>query len=85
MIRGYRWQELGSCTGQTGLFFAPQVETRTARAAHKAAALALCQRCPVLAACGITGRRGEEAGIWGGETQAQREREAARVASGRAA
>ena len=85
MIRGHRWQALGSCTGQTGLFFAPQAETRSARAARKAAALALCQRCPVMAACGITGRRHTEAGIWGGETQAQRQREAARAAERRAA
>lgn len=63
------WQKHAACRGlPTGLFYPPTD-------AAAAAALAVCTRCPVRAACEQHAlATGEEYGIWGGRTEAERAR-----------
>lgn len=63
------WQHRAACRGlPTGLFYPPT-------GAPAAEALAVCARCPVRADCDEHARvHGEEYGVWGGRTEAERAR-----------
>lgn len=71
------------CRDQPDLFFAPDGEPQTARAARQAQAIALCHQCPVLEACRDYALGGdgwwEQHGIWGGMTARSREKTRTRV------
>ena len=45
------WRDDAACIGRGHLFHAPEGEQYHARAKREAAALALCQTCPVLTEC----------------------------------
>jgi WhiB family transcriptional regulator, redox-sensing transcriptional regulator len=70
--RAPTWAEQASCAGQTDLFFGHPTETDRERAERERQALAVCAVCPVVAPCRDHARRFREAGIWGGENEAQR-------------
>jgi WhiB family redox-sensing transcriptional regulator len=70
--RAPSWAEQASCAGQTDLFFGSPTETDRERTDRERQALAVCAVCPVVAPCRDHARRFREAGIWGGENEAQR-------------
>ena len=63
------WQRYAACRGLPTALFYPPADT------HAGEALAVCARCPVRAACERHAvAAGEEYGIWGGRTEAERAR-----------
>jgi WhiB family redox-sensing transcriptional regulator len=66
------WTEDASCKGRAELFFAPPGERPAARMRREAAGLRLCAACPVQPQCRDHARATLEEGLWGGETEAQR-------------
>jgi WhiB family redox-sensing transcriptional regulator len=75
IFSSYEWQDGGACTrADHTLFFHPQGERGPARRFRDSQALAVCARCPVLAACrdhALSVR--EPYGIWGGTTEDERD------------
>ena len=71
----YEWQTQGACrTADASLFFHPDGERGPARRRRDAAAVEVCEGCPVLRACrshGLSVR--EPYGVWGGLTEDDRE------------
>lgn len=70
------WQDDAACRGaDPDLFFAPDVESVTARERREARAKRVCSRCPVAEAC-LEWRLGFEhqrdAGIWGAMNEDER-------------
>ncbi|MFD6286768.1 WhiB family transcriptional regulator [Streptomyces sp. NPDC060205] len=66
------WHRRAACVGQDPEIFFPLADT-LAPGADAQAALAVCRRCPVLLACRSWAiSHGEDAGIWGATTAAQR-------------
>ena len=67
------WQEHGACQGFSDVFFHPPNERGSARIERDAAAVSICQECPVRAPCGDYAMRSREPfGVWGGLTEEQR-------------
>jgi WhiB family redox-sensing transcriptional regulator len=68
------WQAEGSCRGiDNGLFFHPDSERGSARAAREAQAKAICLRCPVLERCREHALSVQEPyGIWGAMGERER-------------
>ncbi|HSV67243.1 MAG TPA: WhiB family transcriptional regulator [Mycobacteriales bacterium] len=68
------WQMRGSCRSRDSrLFFHPEGERGSSRAAREAAAKAVCKSCPVIADClrhALAAR--EPYGVWGGLSEAER-------------
>lgn len=69
------WQLEGACRGaETSLFFHPEGERGPARRNRDAAAVAICESCPVLAQCRAHALAVREPyGVWGGMTEDERE------------
>ncbi|MFF1272533.1 WhiB family transcriptional regulator [Streptomyces marokkonensis] len=66
------WLDRAACAGEDPEIFFPLSDT-LAPGAEARAALALCRRCPVLSACRRWAvEHGEDNGIWGATTAAQR-------------
>lgn len=65
------WYRRAACRGAPVELFFPDPDARRAEAALVAEAKAICARCPVREACLAEGM-GEEHGIWGGTTPAER-------------
>jgi WhiB family transcriptional regulator, redox-sensing transcriptional regulator len=66
-----RWQDWAACRGHGDLFFGPEGERLADRQAREAAAVTLCEWCPVRRECGVAGMA-QEYGTWGGLTEADR-------------
>ncbi|WP_380167205.1 WhiB family transcriptional regulator [Jannaschia sp. R86511] len=71
----WEWQMDGACRAEeTSLFFHPEGERGPARRNRDAAAVAICQACPVMVQCrehALAVR--EPYGVWGGMTEDERE------------
>lgn len=66
------WRDEAACVGEDPELFFPLSDTLVPGAEARAA-LAVCRRCPVLLPCrGWAVENGEDAGIWGATTAAQR-------------
>jgi len=76
VFSSYEWQQGGACAeADPGLFFHPEGERGPARRLRDDRALAVCAGCPVLAACRRHAMSAREPyGVWGGMTEAERER-----------
>jgi WhiB family redox-sensing transcriptional regulator len=70
------WLEHAACgRADPALFYPPADERAPERDRRERDALAVCAGCPVRAACAAHAQTtGEEHGIWGGTTEAQRAR-----------
>jgi WhiB family transcriptional regulator, redox-sensing transcriptional regulator len=66
------WSDHGACRGNGELFFPPFAERPQTRVKRESRARALCEGCPVQAACLLYGRMHHEYGIWGGENEEER-------------
>ena len=71
------WQDRGACRDgeDAGLFFAPEVESATARERREARAKRICSRCPVRVAClewRLQFEHQQDAGVWGGKNEDER-------------
>lgn len=68
------WQMEGACRGEDSrLFFHPEGERGSSRAAREASAKAVCMRCPVIQDClrhALATR--EPYGVWGGMSETER-------------
>lgn len=62
-----------ACIGHADLFFGPDNETRDEQQQREARAKAICDTCPLAAAC-ATGAyfRHERYGVWGSSTESDR-------------
>jgi len=62
------WMALGSCSGDASEVWDHDAGTDGSdRATRHAAAIAICQGCPVLALCATYADRNLETGVWGGK------------------
>jgi len=70
----WNWQILGACRGMdSDVFFHPDRERGTERAAREARAKQVCQVCPVVAECRRHALTVQEPyGVWGGLTVGER-------------
>ncbi|MBT8227443.1 MAG: WhiB family transcriptional regulator [Dactylosporangium sp.] len=68
------WQRLGLCRGHdSAQFFHPDGERGASRDRRETAAKAVCDRCPVRAACAAHALSTREVyGVWGGFTESER-------------
>ncbi|MEU7219930.1 WhiB family transcriptional regulator [Nocardia iowensis] len=75
------WQMRGSCrTEDPAVFYHPDGERGKARLARAKRAKEICRTCPVLAQCrGYALKTREPHGIWGGLSEEERHRIAART------
>ena len=64
-----------ACTGQSHLFFAPDTEHPTQARTRINQARALCDTCPHQTACADHATTHNEQGIWGGQTDYQRQQQ----------
>jgi WhiB family redox-sensing transcriptional regulator len=71
----WEWQQHAACAGLgTETFFHPEGERGRRRTTHEARAKAVCEACPVKAACGEHALRVKEPyGVWGGMSATDRE------------
>lgn len=71
----WEWQMEGACREvETSLFFHPEGERGPARRNRDAAAVAICESCPVIAQCRAHALEVREPyGVWGGMTEDERE------------
>ncbi|WP_328286583.1 WhiB family transcriptional regulator [Rhodococcus sp. JS3073] len=74
------WPMRARCRGtDTSTFFSPTGESRKARDRRETAAKTLCAQCPVMRPCrDYALAAGEAYGVWGGMTERERRRAAAR-------
>jgi WhiB family transcriptional regulator, redox-sensing transcriptional regulator len=70
--QGDAWMDEAACRGMVRLFFTTYNERPSARRRRETAARWICASCPVLDPCRERGRRGNEQGMWGGETEEDR-------------
>lgn len=68
------WQEQGACRqADPDLFFHPYGERDPSRSRRDAAAVAVCEHCPVMAQClAYAHATAQPYGVWGGETEDER-------------
>lgn len=73
-VSEYGWRHRARCATEIAeLFIVDQRETARQRAAREDRAKAVCRRCPVARECLRHAlSMGEEQGIWGGKTDAER-------------
>jgi WhiB family redox-sensing transcriptional regulator len=71
----WEWQQSGACRAHDpAMFFHPEGERGPRRARREAYAKAVCDTCPVLAACRAHALAVREPyGIWGGLSEHERE------------
>jgi WhiB family transcriptional regulator, redox-sensing transcriptional regulator len=70
----WTWTDQAACAGEpVDMFFARDGETAPRRRRREAAALAICNRCPVRPAChAYATTHREDYGVWAGTTEDQR-------------
>lgn len=73
-MKRYTWSDHALCKEQTDRFFAPDGEAPRERIAREAQAKAICANCTVQSDCLDAAITGDERGIWGGTTEAERRR-----------
>jgi WhiB family redox-sensing transcriptional regulator len=82
LLEQWEWQAQAACRGMdSAVFFSPSYERGPARRQREERARAVCQGCPVSAACArfaVTTRQGY--GVWGGLTESDRHPECRRPA-----
>jgi hypothetical protein len=66
------WTDRAICKGMIEVFFGPSTERPGRRAERLAIAASCCALCPVATTCREEGRRGNEHGLWGGESEVER-------------
>ena len=67
------WKMEAACRGMdTEIFFLPEGIRGESRARHERRAQRICNRCPVIGNCQERGKS-EPYGVWGGETERDRE------------
>ncbi len=71
--RDLAWMASSACKGRHDLFFASHGERPPARARRELAGRELCEGCPVRRACRNHARTWGEYGVWGGESEDERE------------
>ncbi|MDX6242929.1 MAG: WhiB family transcriptional regulator, redox-sensing transcriptional regulator [Frankiales bacterium] len=71
----WEWQQYAACSGLgTESFFHPEGERGQRRALREIRAKAVCETCPVKAACAAHALRVKEPyGVWGGMSETDRE------------
>ncbi|CAN5585502.1 hypothetical protein BH20ACT2_BH20ACT2_12450 [soil metagenome] len=67
------WAATAACKGRADLFFAPHGERPPARARRELAAREVCDACAVRVPCRAHARLWGEYGVWGGESEDERE------------
>lgn len=83
LLESYEWQQEGRCRGvDAEWFFEPPAERGTKKRRREATAKAVCEKCPVIAACRAHALSADEPyGVWGGLTPAERQQLKAQLAS----
>lgn len=66
------WTRFAACREMGRLFFEPFGERPGARSRRETLAKEVCEDCPVRVPCRDAGRRNNESGIWGAETEEER-------------
>ncbi|MFD3457890.1 WhiB family transcriptional regulator [Streptomyces sp. NPDC058691] len=76
LLAYWDWQRHALCRGMdSSLFFSPPGERGRDRQAREKEARAVCSHCPVIEACAWTAMSGpEQYGVWGGMSEADRNR-----------
>jgi WhiB family transcriptional regulator, redox-sensing transcriptional regulator len=71
----WEWQMEAACRGMdSALFFHPEKERGSARAAREEGAKQVCRRCPVIEPCRRHALAAQEPyGVWGGLSESERE------------
>ena len=73
VLANFFWTDYAVCKKQSELFFAPHKNERgPERKRREAAAIAICNTCPVKDVCRQYGRDTQSLGVWGGETELER-------------
>ena len=79
----WAWADAGHCRELPDLFYNAEDEPKGVRRRKEAAAVKICQSCPVLAQCQRHAEENKELyGVWGGMTEAERHRAAGRLRTG---
>lgn len=68
------WMQKAICKNKTHLFFPKSAERPQARQRREAEAKVFCAQCPVKIECRDHARNSGEYGIWGGESEMDREK-----------
>jgi WhiB family transcriptional regulator, redox-sensing transcriptional regulator len=66
------WMDRAACKGRLELFFGIAGERPERRVRREAAALKVCEACPVMEPCRQAARLNRESGFWGGESEEER-------------
>ncbi|MFD5564294.1 WhiB family transcriptional regulator [Kitasatospora griseola] len=74
LLNQWGWQARAACRGMdSAVFFSPCGEQGEARRMRERRARSVCHDCPVRSACAsFAVRTGQDFGIWGGLTEADR-------------
>jgi len=67
------WMDEAICKNKTPLFFPPLSERPQARKRRETEAKLICAQCPVMIQCRDHARNAREYGVWGGESEMDRE------------
>ena len=68
------WMDKAICKNSSSLFFPPLSERPQARKKRETEAKLICVQCPVKFECRDHARKNGEYGVWGGESEMDRER-----------
>ena len=68
------WMEKAICKNKGSLFFPPLSERPQARKRRETEAKLICAQCPVKIECRDYARSSGEYGVWGGESEIDREK-----------
>lgn len=68
-----QWMDDAACKNKTSLFFPALAERPQTRKKREAEAKLICSRCPVMIQCRDHARNTREYGVWGGESDIDRE------------
>jgi WhiB family redox-sensing transcriptional regulator len=68
------WMDEAVCKNKTSLFFPKLAERPEARKRREAEAKLICAQCPVKIQCRDYARSNHEFGVWGGESEIDREK-----------
>lgn len=74
------WQDQAACTGMDGDSFYPDPDQHSTHV--EASAVATCNGCRVRSSCRAAALLNDEAGVWGGTTEADRDRMRAALSAG---
>lgn len=68
------WMDNAICKNKASLFFPPLSERPQARKRRETEAKMICAQCPVMIQCRDHARTNHEFGVWGGESEMDREK-----------